>query len=483
MNTHGLLQKTSDQRSVIDLVPGRRDFWWDYVEKSKAPSVNVGSLVTIPAALDAPLFYQAYQHALRAHDALGMVLERDQAGHKLVQVPREAVPIMQWVDCGETADPYAAAFRDACRLADAPLSLFSGPLYRARIYTLGPDTTAWAFVCHHMVCDGWSMAMFVNDVLATYRGLLDCKVVLPERPSFVDWARKGEFRVPKPADAYWRERLPAEVNPLFDTPVQGQPGGRGLFESTWSPERQDRLQGFVETDQSQAVRVVQAVLGAALTHLTGKRDWLMGVPSSNRRNRKQKNMSGQFASCGVFPWGYAETNSLKSLLAAMRRDQMGDYRAGVCPTSDIAEKLGEAGASGPLFDVSFNALQLGDFDFHFDGKKAKVAYVPFQNFAHALEVVFTETAQGGDRAFVYNYDPRVLSEEAVRLIDCVVNTLLDRAPREPDRPLDQLAADLPILAPLCEQRVAPVASPSVHADPCQTRKQTAGGQIQARHAG
>lgn len=436
MSAQPLFQKIS-QPTVLDLTPQQRDFWEDYAEQSTVPSMNVGALVTLPTAIDMSLFIQAYQHALRANDALQLVLVRGQEGKLLGQIPHQMVPMMEMVDFQETANPDAAAFEDACRLADAPLNPFRGPLYRARLYRLGPERWAWAFVCHHIVCDGWSMGMFMNDVVGTYRGLLDCRVSLPEKPSFTQWVGEGGPKSPKRSEEYWRRRLPETVNRLFASRKEMEKSPRGLFQQQWCSDLQDLVETFEAETKTPVGRLLQAVLGTVLSHRSGRRDWVMGVPSSNRRNRKQKKMSGQFASGGVFPWCYATEHSLTSLLTEMGRDLMGDYRAGACALSKLAP-ASELENQDPVYDVSFNILPAGDFDYRFEGGQAQIAYLPFQHFAHGLEVVFLDAPLGAGRGLVYNFDPAVLSEEEVAAIHHDLLNLLERAVAEPERALAAL---------------------------------------------
>ncbi|CAM2064740.1 Condensation domain-containing protein [Sulfidibacter corallicola] len=432
------------KNTSIDLVPNQRFFWTDLVEKSEMPAVNIGSLIKIPAAVELPLFFQAYRISLAAHDALSMVMVRGGDGATVRQKQRHVVPVIEIRDCSRAVDPYDWAVQDATHLADGPLNPFAGPLYRSKLYILGPNCTAWTFVCHHMVCDGWSMALFVNDVMRTYRGLLDGEAAKPERPSFVAWARQGEFTERKDGSLYWRNRLPKKRESLFDALPGKGTSKRREFCFEWSEAMIERMASFGRENKNHPVRVVQALLGTALSHYFGKRDWVMGLPSSNRVNRKQKNMSGQFASCRPFPWRYEPGLSLHELLKEMGRDLRGDYRAGACVLSDLAEEChnGKTG-NRPLFDVSFNALMVPNFDYLFDGEKATIKYLPFQHFTHPLEVACLEIDNGRGRSLVFNYDPEVLSEGDIRDINDILIELLERALEGPGRPLTEQAEDLP----------------------------------------
>ncbi len=434
--------ETELDHSCFELVPNQRQFWEDLMEKLQCPALNVGSLVVIPAALDMTLFFKAYQATLAIHDGLSMVLVRGAAGKTVRQRQHQATPFIEFNDCSDQADPHLWATRDAGKLADAPLDPFAGPLYRSKIYNLGTAGTAWAFVSHHMVCDGWSMAMFVTDVVRTYRGLLDGRNEQVARPSFAAWAREGVFKKPKKSDEHWRKRLADTGESLFGQPTNKTRTKRRAWRQTWSEAETDQLASFCSKDKSQAARVIQGLLGATLAYYFGKRDWVMALPTSNRVNRKQKAMSGQFSSSRPFPWRYQADLSLNELLTQIGRDLFGDYRAGGCDMAELAKTLGtRQGGNQPLYDVSFNVLSANDFDFAFDGHKATIAYLPFQHYVHPLEVAYIETDGGARSSMVFNYDPNVLSEEDIRQIYTCFMTLLQRATQDSTCSLATLVAD------------------------------------------
>lgn len=436
------VQETESNPSCFDLVPNQRQFWEDLMEKLQCPALNVGSLVKIPAALDMTLFFKAYQATLAIHDGLSMVLVRDAVGKTVRQRQHHATPVIEFNDCSDQADPYLWATRDAGKLADAPLNPFVGPLYRAKIYNLGAAGTAWAFVCHHMVCDGWSMVMFVTDVVRTYRGYLEGRNDQVARPSFADWAREGVFPKAKKSDEHWRQRLADTGESLFGQPLSQTRSKRRAWRYTWSEAQTQQLVSFCSQEKNQAARVVQGLLGATLAHYFGKRDWVMALPTSNRVNRKQKAMSGQFSSSRPFPWRYEPNLSLTELLAQIGRDLFSDYRAGGCDMAELSNKLGlRQGGKQPMYDVSFNVLSANDFDFEFDGQKATIAYLPFQHYVHPLEVAFIETDGGAFLSMVFNYDPNVVSEADIRRINTCLMTLLARATNDSTCSLADLLAD------------------------------------------
>ena len=52
-----------------------------------------------------------------------------------------------------------------------PFDLSAGPLLRVRLIKLGQDHHVAMWTAHHIVCDGWSAGVLVNDLAGMYSGL------------------------------------------------------------------------------------------------------------------------------------------------------------------------------------------------------------------------------------------------------------------------------------------------------------------------
>ncbi|MFT7015329.1 MAG: hypothetical protein ACJAY7_001272, partial [Pseudohongiellaceae bacterium] len=71
-----------------------------------------------------------------------------------------------------------------------PFDLEFGPLVRVHIYKLSDEQTVLFINMHHIICDGWSTAVFVTELLSLYQGAIDKKNVQlkPLRIQYADFA-------------------------------------------------------------------------------------------------------------------------------------------------------------------------------------------------------------------------------------------------------------------------------------------------------
>src|SRR5205807_5934559 len=97
--------------------------------------------------------------------------------------------------------------------ATTPFDLSRGPLLRVRLVALAPDEHVLTLMLHHIVTDGWSMGVLIEELSTLYGAAARGETTdLPPLPvqyaDFASWQRdrlSGEFLDERLA--YWRRQL------------------------------------------------------------------------------------------------------------------------------------------------------------------------------------------------------------------------------------------------------------------------------------
>ena len=94
-----------------------------------------------------------------------------------------------------------------------PFDLERGPLVRARLLVCGERHHVLIFTAHHIVCDGWSIGVFMSDLAAYYHGRSSrADAALPPLPvqygDYAHWQHQHHDggRLAAQLD-YWAEQL------------------------------------------------------------------------------------------------------------------------------------------------------------------------------------------------------------------------------------------------------------------------------------
>jgi len=135
----------------------------------------------------------------------------------------------------------AAARQDAAMqqlLVDAarPFDLARGPVLRATLYRLGCDQAILLLAMHHIVCDGWSMAVLLRRARRALRGRIRRRgsrlpPLAVQYGDFAAWQWRPEADAELATQlAYWdrpARRAPADADPAFRAAAARTPTGRG----------------------------------------------------------------------------------------------------------------------------------------------------------------------------------------------------------------------------------------------------------------
>ncbi|MFE7435485.1 amino acid adenylation domain-containing protein [Streptomyces tendae] len=196
-----------------------------------------------------------------------------------VQVIRRSVPFrlrtLDW-----SAEPDAGR-RLQDWLADdrrKGFDLSRPPLLRVALVRMPGGDRRLVWSSHHLLMDGWSVPLILDDLMAAYRGQ-----PLPEQPlSFVDVVEWTRSRDRTAAERYWRTEL-AGWEPAFGL-GDGPTGNTGFEETTvsLSPGATRVLQERVRQTRCTASAWVLAAWSLVLSCCAGTGDVTVGVVTAGR---------------------------------------------------------------------------------------------------------------------------------------------------------------------------------------------------------
>lgn len=206
-----------------------------------------------------------------------------QAGARTVQVIPSAVDL-PWRQL-TAASPDAADDLEA-QERRRPFSLERGPAIRFLLVEMPQQRWRFAVVAHHIVIDGWSLPLFVGELLALYAAGGDISV-LPAAPrpyrDYIGWLAA---RDPETSRGLWRQHMAGLDGPTMLAPALGSGElGDDLPHTTEIKAPRDETHRLVEAARARGVTLntlTQMAWAAILSVLTDRRDVVFGVTVSGR---------------------------------------------------------------------------------------------------------------------------------------------------------------------------------------------------------
>lgn len=175
----------------------------------------------IRGPIDTALFRGCLAEVIDRHEVLRATFSPDGSTWMVAKGMQLDIPV---IDLSAAPDQAEAEIQSAIdEDAATPFDLISGPLVRAKIFSVRNDLHHVLFTAHHIVCDGWSMAIIVYDLKKLYTiKKTGSKEVLPAPPQFSAYAGEELEMINsgggKEAEDFWLN-LYAEEVPVMDIPV------------------------------------------------------------------------------------------------------------------------------------------------------------------------------------------------------------------------------------------------------------------------
>ncbi len=275
---------------VVPTTEGQREIWLaDHLDREASLAYNEALTIRLEGALDHVALKQALQALVQRHDALHSVLSGD--GQTLCVLEQVALSLvvedLSGLDLLAQSEQLAKAETEA---VSHPFDLQDGPLFRAMLYRIGPQSHRLLLCAHHVVCDGWSWWVIVRDLGALYGATLQGREAsLPPVESFADHALAEASQSTQSTAAterYWRDRF-ADGAPVLELPVDLPRPAHRHFSSRredleLSPEL---LHALRETAAKQGCSLFSLMLSAfalLVARIAGQDDVVIGIPSAGQ---------------------------------------------------------------------------------------------------------------------------------------------------------------------------------------------------------
>ena len=246
--------------------------------------------------------------------------------------------------------------------ANKPFDLSHGPLLRARLLQLDERMHVFLVTLHHIVSDGWSIAIMVEEFSRLYeaysrQGLLDLPELKVQYADFAIW-QSGWLRddVLEQHLKYWRTQL-AGAEPLrlpTDRPrtsQTGRRGGRDTFEL--GPELTRELKALAQREGVTLFMMLLTAFQWMLARHTGQEDIVVGTDIANRNRLEIEGLIGFFVNQLVLRGNLSGDPSFRETLRRARQVVLEAYDHQDLPFEKLVEELApERSANAtPLFSV------------------------------------------------------------------------------------------------------------------------------------
>ncbi|MBA6120549.1 MULTISPECIES: non-ribosomal peptide synthetase [Pseudomonas] len=343
----------------------RQWFLWQLDPDSSA--YNIPAALRLRGQLNVSALGRSFEALTLRHETLRTTFRVEDGQAVQVIHPHQAFCLQ--------AEPVTAPAGDALQawlqgLIEAetqrPFDLAQGPLLRVKLLRLADDDHVLVLTLHHIVTDGWSMPILVEELEQHYAGLCSGQpVALPalavQYADYAAWQRQwmqaGEQQRQL---AYWQQQLGGD-QPVLELPTdRPRPAVQSLAGANHDIVLDDglavALKQLAKQHNATLFMVLLASFQALLHRYTGQRDIRVGVPIANRNRAQIERLIGFFVNTQVLRADCDPQLSFKALLGQVRDTALAAQAHQDLPFEQLVDALQpeRSLSHSPLFQVMLN---------------------------------------------------------------------------------------------------------------------------------
>ncbi|ASF29003.1 peptide synthetase [Bacillus amyloliquefaciens] len=406
-------------------------------------ALNQSIMLKVKGKLQHTPLKQAVQHIVGRHEALRTVIHVDDEVQQVQERINVEIPVIDFTGYPEEQrEPEIQKWlqEDAKR----PFHFQEQkPLFRIHVLTSAQDEHLIVLTFHHIIADGWSIAVFVQELESSYAAMAEGKPIPPKAAAasfrqYLDWQQaqidSGHY---EEGVRYWRHHfsepiqqtvLPSIASARFPNGYEGDRFtvrlGRPLSEALKSLSIRRKNSVFV------------TMLGAFhlfLHQLTKQSGLVIGIPTAGQSHMKQHDLIGNCVNMIPVKNTSSSESTLSGYLGSMKESVNHAMLHQAVPMTLIARELPHDQV--PEMRIIFN-LDRPFRKLHFGKAEAELVAYPMKCISYDLFLNATDVGQ--EYVLDFDFNTNVISPEIMKKWGAGFTKLLQKMVEGDSVPLDAL---------------------------------------------
>ncbi|WP_394541492.1 amino acid adenylation domain-containing protein [Lysobacter enzymogenes] len=351
-------------RSRLPLSRAQRRVWFADKQSQDGGQFNIQGCFLFEGALDPQAFRQALRYLLDRHEVLrANFLEVDGELQQRICTDRETP--LERIDLSEGGAGEEAARGIIEADLRRPFDLARGALLRVALLRLREDRHVAVFNMHHIVSDGWSVGILIEEFCRAYAACRNAESLdaSPAALQYADLAAWQEARLRDgdlEADiAFCRSQLDG-IPELHSLPTDKSRPAQQTFDGALCRSRvpqalAGRIEAFCLSRKLTLFMFLETAFGALLSLYGGERDVVIGTPVAGRDMAETESMVGLFVNTVVLRNAFDPESGFEQLLQANKARILAAFERQHVPLEELVARIGHprSGSYSPLFQIWF----------------------------------------------------------------------------------------------------------------------------------
>ncbi|NRN65836.1 hypothetical protein GC106_30510, partial [Kibdelosporangium sp. 4NS15] len=430
---------TGQRPDLIPISPVQQRLWFLNEVSPGSTEYNTGVGIRLSGALSVDALRTALNTLAERHEALRTTFDSVDGRGVQVIAPTGGIPL-------STAEASSVDEIDALVTAElrTPFDLRHGPLARALLIRLADDDHVLLLNQHHIVTDGWSIRVLVDELVELYaHGPASLPAPALQYADFALWQRDrlGDTVVEEQLE-YWRRKL-AGIEPLELPADRPRPSVRTTSGAVCRRELPadlvDRLAKLAQRNGATLFMTLTAAVQLLLAKYSNQRDIAVGTVTSGRDRPELEDLVGFLVNTLVLRSTVDNSMPFERFVAEVRETMLEAFAHDQVPFEQLVDAVRPERdpSRTPLVQAAI-VLQQEMVPARQAGELAVTEYdLPRASARFDLLVEFWPRGDSLTLALEYNTD--LFDAATIDRLGGHLHALLDAITTRPDAPLGELS--------------------------------------------
>ncbi|UYK68512.1 condensation domain-containing protein [Xanthomonas sacchari] len=301
------LLSLADRTKPLQLSWGQQRLWFvDQLDSSASAAYHMPSALRLSGLLDTGALRSALDRIVARHEILRTTFKMNEDGPVQSIAPADiGLELLEHDLCNLMGTDLENEIELLSKQAHgAPFDLTKGPLIRGRLLRIDKDQHILFLTQHHIISDGWSISLLIQEVGALYTAFLANQPdpLPPLTIQYADystwqreWLQGDELQQQL---SFWTQELSGAPE-LLQLPTDHQrPATQSFAGSTIAVEMSatlvSELNALSKRNGATLFMTLLAAWAVVLARLVGGNDIVIGTPVANRQRAEVERLLGLF---------------------------------------------------------------------------------------------------------------------------------------------------------------------------------------------
>jgi amino acid adenylation domain-containing protein/non-ribosomal peptide synthase protein (TIGR01720 family) len=431
-----------EKDGLFPLTRGQEAIWYIQETFPNNSAYHMPIAMRFPKEYNKDLLFQSFRYVVERYPILHSHIQQRENGRLEFILPSDIH--FHWYEKDAIVDFTTQLVEDAYQ----PFQLNQAPLFRVVLYKHVDESFTCLICFHHIICDLWSLDMFLSELRDCYESLENGKnpSLKPTKQIYI------EETAPKPPTlAYWKEKLADEL-PILGLPQKQTRGSSQSFkgeqvESTLPEEFVQMLRELASKNGATLYQVLLSVYQMVLSQYSGQTDIIVGSPTVARSTVALSKQMNYMVNLMVIRGDLSGSPTFTQLLQQTRKNAQEAAEHDISFIDLVENLVIKRDPSIPsIFQAMLafeqtssipevSAMSLGIGDIKIPWGNSEITSVALPDNTSQFDVTLKIAENGGDLALHWQYDSYLFDKKMVQQLADSFVMVLKQIGCNPDQPI------------------------------------------------